>query len=331
VRTAGDRTILVEDYHLMFVADDLSARVPGPTAYFHHVPWCEPALFSVLPDALRTEILGKILRFDTIGFHSGRWARAFLACCAEFLPGVRVSGERTRGGRVVWRDRDVPVVVAPAQVDAERIVRTAAGAASQRWRDSMSVDERPVIARVDRVDLWKNVVRGFLAFERLLEAGTEATFLALLARSRTHLSEYRRYLDACVREAGRINERFPRAGGPPIRLMLADSSDHDRALAVLGLADVVLVNSTCDGLNLVAKESVVAGGGRSRLVLSETTGVHEEIGEWTYGVHPFDIDGTGEAMVAALAADSVPLGLVESVWHNSAETWLSRRLAPVAG
>jgi trehalose 6-phosphate synthase len=331
---ARGRPVLVEDYHLMLVADslrDTGLRGPGPLAYFHHVPWCSPAYFALLPRRMRIEILTKILAFDTIGFHARRWAQEFLACVEAFLPGAECGPEA-----VLWRGREVPIVVAPAQVDVPEIRKVVAGTAAERWRQKIGrlVGTRQLVLRVDRIDLWKNIVRGFQAFERMIldKAAEDVTFLAILARSRMHIPEYKRYFAACMREAARINERLDRTGRrPAVEVLLAeDTSDHARALAGLGLADVVVVNSTSDGLNLVAKESAIAGDGRSRLVLSETTGVHEEIGRWAYGVNPFDIEETASALARALSENDRRLELRNAVENDSPDAWVRQRLSAMA-
>jgi trehalose 6-phosphate synthase len=327
-RSSAGRTVLVEDYHLMLVATALSESgrsSTGPLAYFHHVPWCPPSYFALLPREIRVEIVSGLLTFDTLGFHARRWADQFLASCVEVLPDVHCTADA-----VTWRDRTVPVVVAPAQLDVPHLRREAGDAATARWRDDTigRLTGPRVVARVDRLDLWKNVVRGFRAFEHLLDQGhDDLTFVALVARSRIHLPEYRRYLAACQREADRINGRLGRADRGPIRLMVADVSNHHRALAVLGLADVVLANSTSDGLNLVAKEAVIAGDGGSRIVLSETTGVHEEIGRWAWTVNPFDVEETGRALASALDAPARQPDLLTAVERNSPDGWIRRRLA----
>lgn len=328
---AHGRPVFVEDYHLMLVAHELQAMRTspvGPLAYFHHVPWCPPEYFAFLPRKLRGDILAGVLAFDTLGFHARRWAEAFLACCDAFLPGAECTPDA-----VVWRGRQVPVVVAPAQIDVAGLRERAAGRDTQSWRRRIAplVEGRRVVARVDRVDLWKNMVRGFWAFEQLAATGgdDDLVLLALLARSRMHLPEYRKYLAACIREARRVDERLRAAGRGRIHLAVARHSDHSRALAVLGCADVVLVNPTSDGLNLVAKESVVAGEGRGRLVLSETAGVYEEIGRWAHAVNPFDIDETATAIGQALASDRGDPSLRDAVDRNAPHEWLRRRLAAV--
>lgn len=325
--------VLVEDYHLMLVADELRKMPCGaavPTAYFHHIPWCSPTYFGMLPAQVRTDVLSKILSFDTIGFHSGRWRDEFLRCCAAFLPGADV------GDHVVsWQGRQVPLVVAPAQVDVRHLREVRDGAAAARWRRKLAkvTGERPTLVRVDRVDLWKNIVRGFRAFERAVRdhGVPDAAFVAMLAKSRMHVPEHQEYLRRCVREVRRINRELGAGPGRgPIHLMLADDhSDHDRALAGLSIADAVLVNSTSDGLNLVAKESVIAADGRDTLVLSENTGVHEHIGRWTHSVNPFDIGGTAASIATALNSDRRVDPLLESVEHDSPARWLAQRLEPL--
>lgn len=335
-RCVGRQPVLVEDYHLMLVADELrqlgSRQVrrdkSGPVSYFHHIPWCPPAYFGMLPAQLRQEILGKILSYDTIGFHARKWADAFVDCCDRFLPGARCEA-----GLVSWRGRDVPLVVAPVQVDPPylRGARDSDAAASWRQQIAKRLAGRRALIRVDRVDLWKNILRGFTAFERLVRDGgvRDVAFIALLSKSRMHIAEYRRYLTACRAEARRVNQVLNpgRRDGPIYLLVANDHGDHGRALAGLAEADVVLVNAVADGLNLVAKEAVIAAEGKSGLVISETTGVHEEIGRWVHGINPLDVEQTATSIATALNGRGGPPALLAHVDQNSPARWVERRLA----
>jgi trehalose 6-phosphate synthase len=337
VRHAGSRPVLVEDYHMMLVGDEVRKRAPkgiGPIAYFHHIAWCDPAYFSVLPEPIRREILSKVLSYDTVGFHSRRWADAFLACCDTFLPESNCEEDRVK-----WQGREVPIVVSPAQVDAVYLRRVLASGQAEQWRRRLRrrLDGRRALVRVDRVDLWKNLLRGFRAYESVVrDHGVEdLAFVALVSRSRLHLPEYRDYLAACQREVRRVNRALnPGGGGGPIYFLLARAhNDHGRALAGLELADATLVNATSDGLNLVAKESVIASGGRGGLVLSENTGVYDQIGRWAYGINPFDVDETAAAIVCALDKGSErserERQMLAAVESDLPERWLRSRLEPV--
>jgi trehalose 6-phosphate synthase len=328
--------VMVEDYHVMLIADELKKirHRSGPIAYFHHIAWCSPEYFELLPQRVRYEILAGMLSYDTIGFHARMWSSAFIACCDRFLPGASCEEDL-----ITYEGRKIPIVVAPAQVDLPHLQKILDGNDAQIWRQRFErqIGGHRALVRVDRADLMKNIIRGFLALEHLVFEGCEdgVTFLSLLTQSRSHLALNRKYMTACRREAQRINRRFA-AENIDARIIIAMSNaynDHSRALAGLSVSDAVLVNSTTDGLNLVAKEAVVASGGESRLVLSTKTGVYEEIGQWTHGINPFDVAETAAAISRALDAGSdwasASSQLRKSVDANSPEAWLRQRLAPV--
>jgi trehalose 6-phosphate synthase len=341
-----DWPVLVEDYHMMLVGDALRqvtgpAGRSGPVCYFHHIAWCGPELFGLLPRQVCRDILTRMLSYDTVGFHARQWADAFLACCDAFLPGAQCGQDGVR-----WQGREVPVVIAPAAVDVPHLQKILADESAQRWRRKFqrAAGGHRLLVRVDRIDLWKNIIRGFQAFEHMVlaEGVTGVTFLAVLARSRVHLPVYRQYMAACLRTARQVNERLASAGaGARIRVSVAqDHSDHARALAALSLGDATLVNPTSDGLNLVAKESVIATNGTGRMVLSTRAGVHEEIGRWTAGINPFDLLETGSALARALTPGAPWPGpgsepaqnaraLMDTVSSTTPESWLRSRLAPV--
>src|SRR4051812_13178233 len=182
-KTAVAGPVFVEDYHLMFVADalrEIGFSPPGPTVYFHHVPWCAPAYFALLPRAARTEVLARLLAFDALGFHARMWAEAFVACCEAFLPGAECEP-----GRVRWRDRETPIVVAPAQVDVAHLRQVMASDPAERWRDRLGrlAAGRRVIVPPHPGDPWKNVIRGVPAFVRVVPGrGAAGALLLPLAR-----------------------------------------------------------------------------------------------------------------------------------------------------
>ena len=166
------------------------------------------------------------------------------------------------------------------------------------------VERRPerLIVRVDRTDPSKNVVRGFRAFELYLEAHPEmherVALLALLDPSRQDIPEYAEYLGAIQREARRVNDRFQTGVWVPIDLRIAD--DFPGSVAAYKQFDVLFVNAIFDGLNLVAKEGPLVNTREGVVVLSENTGVCEELGSWTLKINPFDVAAQAEAIHEAL-------------------------------
>jgi trehalose 6-phosphate synthase len=244
-----------------------------------------------------------MLGADVVGFQAPAWAENFLLCCRA-LPDARVDLRRRL---VRWEGREVRVRVHPISIDPEALREAAASEpVASAARDIRGwAGEQRLLVRVDRAELSKNILRGFLAYERFLEGNREwlgrIGFLALLNPSRQHLAEYRAYTNECSELAERINGRLGRQGWQPIRLSLKD--DHPQVLAAYRLYDVLLVNPVFDGMNLVAKEGPVLNERDGVLILSENAGAYTELGRHALGVNPFDVEATAASMATALRMD----------------------------
>jgi len=92
----------------------------------------------------------------------------------------------------------------------------------------------------------------------------------------------------------RVNDRFQTETWLPIDLRIED--DFPRSVAAYKQFDVLFVNAIFDGLNLVAKEAPLVNTRDGAVVLSENTGVSEELGEWAVTVNPFDVAAQAEAI-----------------------------------
>jgi trehalose 6-phosphate synthase len=331
----GDEPVLVEDLHLMLVAAAARSAMPGgqpkaPLSYFHHVPWCGPDYFGVLPGPVRTEILAGLLAFDSVGFHCRRWLDAFWACCERFLPGI------SRAGDIIsWEGRRIRLVASRVAVDIGQIAQAVASPDTLGWqrRFASICGGRKPIVRVERADPAKNTVRGIEAYAALLQRrpslAEQTCLLAVLTPVRTWSPEYRRYLEQCQAAAARINEMFQ---SHPVCLHLgadAHSYDRHRALAALSLAHAVMVTSVYDGCNLVAMEAMAAGGQPS-LVLSENTGAHAWFGQHAFSVNPFDVTGTSHAIERAVDEEAASragraAALRDMVAGHRPEQWIRDR------
>jgi trehalose 6-phosphate synthase len=194
-----------------------------------------------------------------------------------------------------------------------------------------------MILRVDRTDPSKNIVRGFQAFNLMLEDHPELAssvrFLALLQPSRQDVAEYADYLGLIGAEVARINARHDDVGHEPIDLRLVQ--DLPLAVAAYALCDVLVVNAVVDGMNLVAKEASVVNRRDAVLVLSENTGAHQELGEHAVTVYPFDVRQQADALHQALtmapeerrAKHEAAAAVVE---RNDISAWFSAQLADLA-
>jgi len=159
---------------------------------------------------------------------------------------------------------------------------------------------------VDRVDYTKGILERFLAIERLLEKypayREKFTFLQIGAPSRTHIKRYHDLLAEVESEAERINWRFQTGKWKPIVFLKRQHSHHE-IQRYYRTADLCLVTSLHDGMNLVAKEFVAARRDEQGvLVLSRFTGAARELPDALL-VNPYDIEQTAEALRFALEMD----------------------------
>lgn len=320
-----DTVILVNDYHLMLVPGllrDVGTRPSTRIVYAHHIPWCEAAYFGILPTDLRTEVLISLLSADVISFHCQRWRDAFARCCAQYLP-ARVSGNV-----VEYAERRTRLVSVPFPLDVPTVERLAGAPAWHRQQDELDrlLQGRRLLARVDRLDLWKNQLRGFKAYAELLDRCPELTadwcFVAVLATTRYRSPRHEAYEVACRGIVSDINARH---GDGTVELSVSAGSDtRGRALATLSRSDAVLINPTYDGFNLVAKEAILANA-RSTILLSTTAGAHEYLAPAVTSIEPFDVSGTATALESALMSSSraAPAAAVrQQIYRDSADDWL---------
>ena len=324
---------LVQDYHLALVPRMLADLRPDVRiAHFSHTPWAPPEYYRMLPDEAGREILAGILGADHAGFHSQRWADAFLDCCAEIL-GATVN---RAAQQVSYRGHVTGIGVHPLGVDADELTARAAEPDVQDRITALaeSAGGTRLIVRVDRTELSKNIARGLAAYRELLISHPEwlgrVTHVAFAYPSRTDLPEYRAYTESVQRLAGQINEEFGTAAWQPLMLEVFD--DYARSLAAYRLADVLLVNPIRDGMNLVAKEGPILSDHGCALVLSREAGAADELGSEALLVNPFDVTATAAAMHEALSMpDSERIrrsaALAKAGAAMPPQLWFARQLA----
>jgi trehalose 6-phosphate synthase len=330
-----DDIVLINDHQFLLVPGflrQLPARRCAAVVYFHQLPWCRSDYLALLPHEARNQILTSLLTCDVVGFHARRWTEAFLSCCARYLPSAQVSD-----AEVVLDGHTTRVVVAPGPVNGPTLARLAEDPHTNQWRERLAgrAAGRRILIRAERFDLWKNVARGLLAYECLLQRrprlAREVWFCALLSPTRRptprHLGE-RRDVAAIV---ARINDRHGGAGPQPVSVLWGqpgDNSQH-RVVAALQLSSTTLVNPTYDGLNLVAKESLLFAPA-APVVLSVNAGAYETLAPYTVGIDPFDVSATATAVGAALDGQVRTRRWPGTLGDESAQAWFDRILGSPA-
>jgi trehalose 6-phosphate synthase len=331
----GDALVMIHDYHFYLIAPQVRRRCPGAFLHhFIHIPWPQPDAWRVLPKAMRDQLLEGLLGCDIVAFHTERYARNFVLTCQELLD-LPVDMEHLT---IDLGTRTVAARWYPISIDADELEANAAAPEVDFEENRIKNSRREfLILRVDRTDLSKNILRGFKAFDQLLDDHPElcgrVSFLALLQPSRQDVIEYVDYVERIRRLVADINLKHGNAEWQPINLQMGDALP--RAMAAYRQYDVLLVNSVFDGMNLVAKEGVLLNRRDGVLILSEHAGVHEELGAFAVTVHPFDIQAQADAMYEAITMAPGDRrarleACAEVVRGNNLAKWLRVQLDDVA-
>jgi trehalose 6-phosphate synthase len=298
--------VLVQDYHFALVPRMIKEQRPDArVSIFWHIPWPNPEAFAICP--WQKELLDGLLGADLIGFH-------VQAHCNNFLNSV----DRALESQINWEFftakrndhvsmvRPFPISVDLADTRTSPTARFSSEDERTKLFRELQVDGIFLGVGVDRVDYTKGIVERFLAIERLLELypvyQRQFVFVQIGAPSRTHIQRYKDFMDEVRSEAERINRKFQSGNWRPI-VFLNRQHSHDEVQRFYRAADLCLVTSLHDGMNLVAKEFLAARSDEDGvLVLSRFTGAARELRD-ALMVNPYDIDQTAEAIRSALEMD----------------------------
>ncbi len=298
--------VMLQDYHLYLAASFIRykyrPKAPYTLTHFIHIPWPGAEDWGFLPIKMRRAILEGLCAVDLLGFQTREDALNFIRTCESHLPGAHVN---YREGRVWFRHHNTYIRDFPISIDVQGLRQFAETEEVQSYREQLQQahGDWQIILRIDRIEPSKNIVRGFQAFDEMLERHPEhrnrVKFLALLVPSRLDVTEYGSYLDELMGIAGRVNARYGGNGWEPIRVLVEEN--YPRAVAGLQIYDVLLANSIADGMNLIAKEGPTVNLRDGVLVLSERTGAYQQLEPGVLVVSPLDVYGTAEAMHQALS------------------------------
>jgi trehalose 6-phosphate synthase len=306
LREIGDAEepfVLIQDYHFALLPRLIKSACPGArVAIFWHIPWPNPEAFGICP--WQKELLDGLLGADLLSFH-------IQAHCNNFLETVDHAIE----SRIEW-DRFVvnrnnhftavrphPISVAfPESNDVPQHLSPAMKSRSEILKE-LGPDTIFLGVGVDRVDYTKGIVERFRGIERFLDRfphyQKKFTFVQLGAPSRTNIKRYHDFNDEVDAEARRVNARFQASDWKPIVLLNRHHS-HKEIAPYYKAADLCLVTSLHDGMNLVAKEFIAARDDEDGvLVLSQFTGASRELHD-ALPVNPYDTEQLAEMIQRAL-------------------------------
>ena len=264
-------------------------------------------MLRLLPTGVPAALLRGLLGNDLIEFHTDRYAHNFLNCVREFVPEAQVRGESLR---VSVDGRQVVLGSFPISIDVESFERLAlseeSDARASALRQRYARGGRALGVSVDRVDYTKGIPERLRALDRLWQESPELrerfTMIVVATPSRTELAPYKNLENEMLATVRDINTRYGTQDWEPI--VLVHENVHAELLAAIyRAADLCLVSSLQDGMNLVAKEFVACQvDEHGVLVLSRFTGAAEEIDEAVL-INPFNVGGFADGIRTALEMD----------------------------
>jgi trehalose 6-phosphate synthase len=301
MRGEREPAVLVQDYHFALLARMIKEKRPDArVAIFWHIPWPNPEAFGICP--WQRDLLDGMLGADLIGFH-------IQAHCNNFLQTV----DRAFESRIDWEHfavnrhdhitavRPFPISVA-FNGNGHHPGADPAAAPESLYRD---LGGRPdfLALGVDRIDYTKGIPERLRGVERLLDLypayREKFTFVQIGAPSRTTIKRYQDLTTEVEEEAERINRRFRTGSWRPI-VFLKRHHSHAEIQPYYRAANVCLVTSLHDGMNLVAKEYIVSRHDEDgALILSRFTGASHELPD-ALVVNPYDTDELAQAIHTAL-------------------------------
>jgi trehalose 6-phosphate synthase len=294
-----DPVVLVQDYHFALLPAMIREKLPQATILtFWHIPWPNPESFGICP--WRREILQGMLGSTILGFHTRYHCKNFIETVDRYLE-ARIEHEHST---IAFQEKETLVESYPISIEwpgsAEGATWASVAECRQRVVDRLGLPADICLAvGVDRFDYTKGILERLNAVERLLEKWPSYVgrfvFVQVAAPTRSALDEYRSFQERIDRVTQRINDRFGGNGYQPVHL-LAQHHEHDAVMELFRAADICMVTSLHDGMNLVCKEFVAARDDlQGVLILSRFAGAARELSEALI-VNPYHVEETADAL-----------------------------------
>jgi len=304
IKDQEEPLIFIQDYHFTLLPFLIKTkRLDAHVALFWHIPWPNPEVFGICP--WKKEILLGLLGADLIGFHIQFHCNNFLETVDRFLESKinrdQFTIERLGGVTLV---KPFPISIAfsnrhhaiPETFQSQKDF-------SEYIFKKIGFKSKYLGVGVDRIDYTKGIAERFSAVERFFEKYPdflgEFTFIGIGAPSRTHIKRYHDLMAELDETVDKINWRFQTKGWKPIVFLKAHHS-HDEINYFYKAADLCMVTSLHDGMNLVAKEFIASrDDNKGVLILSQFTGASRELQDAII-VNPYSIEEMAEAILFAL-------------------------------
>lgn len=328
--------VFVQDYHLALVGKYLKDMDPEIiTLNFWHIPWPTYDVFRVLPQ--RQELLEGLLSYDLLGFHIKYFCNNFFEAVSNEVE-VKIDEENQL---VVHKGHTSLVRGYPISVDFKGIEDSSEEEDVRGFADSLkeefSLSDYKIIIGLDRIDYTKGIIERLKAIDNLIDRHPELkekiVFIQMGEISRIHLTKYKHLNDEVNQLVEEVNFKHSQNYWKPI-IFLRRHLNFKEVLAFYKIADICVVSSLHDGMNLVAKEFISSRkNDNGILVLSEFTGASRELKDALL-VNPYHLEEMSEAIYNALTMDEEEMKkrmrkLRETVRENDIWKWIGSIISDI--
>ncbi|KAL9121850.1 MAG: hypothetical protein Q9187_001597 [Circinaria calcarea] len=323
----GD-VIWIHDYHLLLVPSMVRKKLPdAQIGFFLHVAFPSSEVFRCL--AVRKELLKGMLGANLIGFQNQEYCHHFLQTCNRLL-----CVEATTEG-VQLEDRLVNVETFPIGIDPGSLDARRRDPEVLLWleRIQLKYSGMQLIVGRDKLDHVRGVRQKLLAYELFLNTNPDMKGKVVLVQVATSTTEQAE-LDATVSDiVTRINSIHSTLAYQPL-VFLKQDIGYSQYLALITAADVLMITSLREGMNLTSHEFISCQDGKysnkkhGSLILSEFTGSTSVFKGHELSVNPWDYRQCAEAIKTALDMDGNERAqrwskLMEEVMHHTADHWFT--------
>jgi trehalose 6-phosphate synthase len=300
-----EAVVWVNDYHLALLPEMLKAKRPGiKVGTFWHIPWPTYEIFRICP--WRKKILAGLLGSDFIGFHRGYHVENFINCARRELEVIDDSEPRS----VQYKNHTTKLAAVPAGIDYHEIVEKMEknkNISRKILEEDFGINPQYLAIGVDRIDYTKGLLERLHIIDRFLEKYPKYqgkfTYLSIGAPSRTKIPAYNAFNQDLLNLINIINLKYAHNGWEPIKFVTTVLS-REKIFSYYQLADVCLVTSLDDGMNLVAKEFIICNKpDKGMLLLSKFTGAAKDLSSALL-INPYDTDDSANLLHEALIMDS---------------------------
>lgn len=349
-QAADDALIWIHDYNLWMAPHYIRQLKPNAKiAFFHHTPFPSVDIFNILP--WREEIVDSLLCCDIVGFHIPRYSENFVNVARGLRPVEVVEegpipehitpygtalAEPTMTTKLRYKGQLVNIDAFPVGTNPKHILGTLSQPQTQKRMAEIKEElgDRKLIIAAGRVDYVKGNQEKLEAFGRLLERRPDLhgkiNFVMTCVTAATGMRVYKTAQSQIEQQVGKINGRYAKLGWTPI-LLYTQPLSFEELLSYYRVADICWTTPLRDGLNLVAKEYIIAKEKQPGvLVLSEFVGAAVELPEAIL-TNPYSVDRMDDAIDKALAmsdedSQKAMAKMYETVTTYDVEYWANHLL-----